>query len=208
MKQPFFIYLAGNIRKGKEDDKEDIWTEKEMQYIQQLLPQLEIHFLNPHERNDDLSDQKSVFGRDLFQVFSSDLVLVDARGKRGLGVGSEMMFAKMHSIPVAAWVPKPSHYQRENLHMMGQLIPKWVHPFVENLSDFIGPSLEEICRWIGEDVTRSNIEVKGPECTTSAITYYLETQLERDRGVHEIVQANRSHFDEKLHLLEEAISTY
>ena len=98
MKRVISIYLAGTIKKGKEEDHEECWTVEHKKILQESCSQVELLFLDPATRSDDLSDQKSVFGRDLFQVFSSDLVLVDTRGRRGLGVGAEMCFAKMNKV--------------------------------------------------------------------------------------------------------------
>ncbi|MDB6081124.1 MAG: hypothetical protein JWO53_396, partial [Chlamydiia bacterium] len=100
MKQIISIYLAGTIKKGKDEEHELCWTTEHKELLQKCCPNTELLFLDPATRSDDLSDQQSVFGRDMFQVFSSHLVLVDTRGRRGLGVGAEMMFAKMHQIPV------------------------------------------------------------------------------------------------------------
>jgi hypothetical protein len=94
------IYLAGSIKKGHENSDAFYWTEKDMNLIKQNLREHQVCFLNPAFRTDDLTDQFSVFGRDMTQVFSSNFVFVDARDRRGLGVGAEMMWAKLHKIPV------------------------------------------------------------------------------------------------------------
>ncbi len=106
------IYLAGNIQKGHENESLIYWTENDLKKIREVLSFVKINFLNPAIRNDDLSDQKSTFGRDMLQVYSSDLVLVDARERRGLGVGAEMMWAKMNNIPVVTYAPLESHYNK------------------------------------------------------------------------------------------------
>src|ERR1700722_9849273 len=142
MEKHLYIYLAGTIKKSNEDQDLD-WTQEEMILLKRSLSPVELTFLNPAMRSDDLSDQKSVFGRDLFQVYSSHIVLVDAREKRGLGVGAEMMFAKMNRIPVVAWLPEKTHYHRQKIHLLGQHVESWIHPFVFNLSDYLAPSLEQ-----------------------------------------------------------------
>lgn len=189
MKKPLFIYLAGNIRKGKEEENDLVWTIQEMHLLQSKVNR-EIIFLNPAQRSDDLSDQKSVFGRDLFQVSSSDAILVDARGKRGLGVGAEMMFARMHRIPVISWVPKNSHYQRPHLLLLGQEVEGWIHPFVFSLSDYIADSLEDASHWMNEAFMDDNFQAKGPESIRESIEHYLSTQLPHDHGMREIVNSH------------------
>lgn len=93
MKDPLAIYLAGSIQKGHE--KSDyFWSDSDLSVLKDGLSRYEVSFLNPALRSDDLSDQHSVFGRDMLQVFCSNIVFVDARSRRGLGVGAEMMWAK------------------------------------------------------------------------------------------------------------------
>ena len=88
------LYLAGSIRKGHESVDELFWEEEHMNLLRESFGENEVCFLNPAERTDDLSDQRSVFGRDMLSVFCSDAVMVDGRGRRGLGVGAEMMWAR------------------------------------------------------------------------------------------------------------------
>lgn len=195
-----YIYLAGNIKKGKEEENDLAWSDADKQLLHDALPSKTLVFLNPASRSDDLSDQKSVFGRDMFQVFSSSLVLVDARGKRGLGVGSEMMFAKLNQIPVVTWVPNPSHYHRPSLECLGQHITNWVHPFVYSLSDYIAPSLEAAADWMESTLSSPAFVSKGPESVRDAINHYLTTQLKNDHGMQELV-ASLPHFDEVIHSL-------
>lgn len=196
METILYIYLAGTIKKSQ-DEKELEWTEADMLELKRLLAPLQVAFLNPATRSDDLGDQKSVFGRDLFQVYSSHLILVDAREKRGLGVGAEMMFAKMNRIPVVAWLPQESHYHRQKIHLLGQHVKDWIHPFVYNLSDYLAPSLEKAADWIQNILLKGNAKIKGPEVAQQAIQHYLDTQLHFDHGMKEIVEA-QDYFTQKI----------
>lgn len=188
-----YIYLAGYIQKGK-DDKIPMWSKKDTDILQSYLPAIELIFLDPATRSDDLSNQASVFGRDLFQVFSSNLVLVDARDKRGLGVGAEMMFAKMNRIPVVSWVPEESHYNRKNLFLLGQTIPEWIHPFVLNLSDYVAPTLDSAASWIAKELITQKASIKGVESLHNTMKHYLDTQLNNDEPMQKL-------FQEKDHLV-------
>ncbi len=133
MKEKLAIYLAGTIKKGHEKSDETYWTEEYMDLLRLHLHDFEPSFLNPAFRTDNLSDQLSVFGRDMLQVFCSDIVLVDARDRRGLGVGAEMMWAKFHAIPVIIWAPKGTHYHKNEATILGLPVSKYIHPFVESL---------------------------------------------------------------------------
>ena len=194
------IYLAGTIKKGKEEEHELAWTEAHKELLQNQLS-CNVVFLNPAHRSDDLSDQISVFGSDLFQVFSSNLVLVDARERRGLGVGAEMMFAKMHRIPVVSWLPQNSHYNRDEIHLLGQTVHSWIHPFVFNLSDYLAPSLEDAAHWIEKELLPDNIHIKGPESLREAMAHYLEAQLKHDTSMEVLVNAH-DHFQKNRRLIQ------
>jgi len=122
MTETISIYLAGSIKKGHENPQESFWTDEDMLLLRKYLSEYAISFLNPAFRTDDLSDQCSVFGRDMTQVFCCDIVFVDARDRRGLGVGAEMMWAKFHKIPVISLSPKNSHYNKEKTTLLGKAL--------------------------------------------------------------------------------------
>lgn len=170
------IYLAGKIQKAHENPNETYWTEEHQQTLRNAFAPTIVHFLNPASRTDDLSDQKSVFGRDLFQVSSADLILVDARERRGLGVGAEMMWAKMNSIPVITLAPLNSHYYKEKTSLLGVEVEGWVHPFVEGLSDYIVETLDEAAQWFKQTTS----PCKDSSFMQDAMIHYLKTQLSSD----------------------------
>jgi hypothetical protein len=187
MIKTLFIYLAGTIKKGHDNDKELEWTQEDIDFLKKHIQCPEVILLNPADRLDDLSIQKSVFGRDLFQVFSSHLVLVDGRGKRGLGVGAEMMFAKMNRIPVVTWVPKESYYHRKDVHILGQFVEDYFHPFVENLSDCLAEDLQQAADWINQVYLPGKAHIKGPELMSDCVQHYLVHQLHKDTTMNQWV---------------------
>jgi hypothetical protein len=162
------IYLAGSIQKSHELGNELFWQEEHLKQLQQALQGFTISFLNPALRSDDLSDERSVFGRDMLQVFSSDIVLVDARQRRGLGVGAEMMWAKMHDIPLISWAPEESHYRKRSTTLLGRQVTDFIHPFVEALSDFIAGSLDQAAEMIAQ-VVKGNCKPKGKDAIMACI---------------------------------------
>lgn len=189
MKRKLAIYLAGSIQKGHEKVDETYWTSEDMDFLRNSLDDIEISFLNPATRSDDLSDQFSVFGRDMLQVFSSDVVFVDARDRRGLGVGAEMMWAKVNKIPVVILAPKDSHYNKLQTTLLGVPVTNWIHPFVESLSDKIVENLAEGVSWIQQMVNNST-EIKGIDYVEAAMRYYKEGQLEKDAPMKELLYSN------------------
>ena len=133
MKKKVAIYLAGSIKKEHERSEDSYWTETDRQFLRASLSSYDISFLNPAFRTDNLSDQQSVFGRDMTQVFCSDIVFVDARERRGLGVGAEMMWAKLNKLPVITLAPRDSHYHKSHTTLLDVPVKDWIHPFVESL---------------------------------------------------------------------------
>lgn len=190
MKSKIAIYLAGSIKKGHEKTDETYWTDADMRFIRQSLNEYEISFLNPAFRTDDLSNNRSVFGRDMVQVFSSNVVFVDARNRRGLGVGAEMMWAKLNKIPVVTWAPMNSHYHKSKTTILDVPVENFIHPFVESLSDKIVENLAEGTEWIHTVLTNSSIEIKGLESINSAMNHYKETQLHNDTPMQDLLAAS------------------
>lgn len=185
------IYLAGKIQKAHEAPNETYWTEEDQEVIRKAISPHRVHFLNPAIRSDDLSDQKSVFGRDMMQVFSADAVFVDARDRRGLGVGAEMMWAKFNRIPVVSLAPLGSHYHKASTSLLGVEVDSWVHPFIEGLSDQIVSSLEEAVTWLLGALEGPSSKVKGPEYMREAMQYYLAKQYPQDLPMQTLAADNQ-----------------
>lgn len=83
-----FIYLSVSIKKSHQESSL-LWTDEHIAYMYKIFHEkgIEVIFLNPSSRSDDLSDEKSLFGRDMLQVYLSNYILVDARARRGIGIG-------------------------------------------------------------------------------------------------------------------------
>ena len=184
------IYLSGSIKKGENDNsKKSYWTEYEISLLREVLsPKYELEILNPSKRNDNLSDFKSTFGRDLLQVYISDLIIVDARDKKGIGIGSEMTFAKQNGIPVISIVPPNSQYKKTNFEYLGQKIDRWIHPFIGGLSDHIADSVEDAAEYILNNYPFDTSNVKNNDYLYESIMYYLDTQLKVDYEMCNIVK--------------------
>ncbi|HEX2580238.1 MAG TPA: hypothetical protein VHK67_07550 [Rhabdochlamydiaceae bacterium] len=187
MKSTIAIYLAGTIKKGHEKADETYWTDQDMALIRTHLEKYEIAFLNPAIRTDNLSDQLSVFNRDMLQVFSSHFVFVDARDRRGLGVGAEMMWAKMNRIPVVTWSPRNSHYNKDHTTLLDVPVTNFIHPFVENLSDKIVENLSEGAEWIDFAINNPGLDIKGIQHIGLSMQHYKKSQLPNDLPMKELL---------------------
>lgn len=181
------IYLSGSIKKSNDYGTTDHWTEEDKAKISQALDPVSVQFLDPNIRTDSLADSFATFGRDMLQVFASDLVLVDARDKRGIGVGAEMAFAKMRKIPVISLTPPESYYKRTNVVILDQELDTWVHPFVFSLSDFLAATIEEAGVWIKSMLLTNKATIRGPECFNAGISHYLDTQLKNESAMHHLI---------------------
>ncbi len=185
------IYLAGKIHKGHEISDEAYWTDEDIAEIEKCLAPAHVTLLNPAIRTDDLNDEKSVFGRDMVQVYSSDVVFVDARDRRGLGVGAEMMWARFHRIPVVTLAPPESHYNRSEANLLGVPVTNYIHPFVEGLSDAVVADIEEGCEEILKLLEDPSL-IKGPEFMQEAMGYYCTTQYPQDIPMQELASLHDS----------------
>lgn len=181
------IYPAGGVKKGEKDDGKVSWTDSDMDVFRRVLLPHSIHFIDPRYRNDNLNDSMAVFGRDLMAVRVSDFVVVDAREKRGIGVGQEMMFAKLEGIPVIAVAPKGGHYLKGKLHYLGQTVENYVHPFLIATSDVIVENFEQAAEWI-KDFLQSPKEVKDEKTIKKAIDLYVRKYLDGDEPLKNAVK--------------------
>ncbi len=181
------IYMAGGIKKGEKDNEKSSWAEGDMDVFRKKLEPLKVHFIDPRYRNDYLGDSLSVFGRDLMAVRISDFVVVDARNKRGIGVGQEMLFAKMNKVPVIAVAPKNSHYVRGKLEYLGQKVENYIHPFLFCTSDAIVENFEQAAAWI-KNFLEKPVEIKDISITEKAIDEYMKKYMHKDDPVNEAIK--------------------
>jgi hypothetical protein len=189
------IYLSGSIKKSHEKANESFWTDEEILLLKTSLPEYDISFLNPAFRTDNLSDPRSVFGRDMVQVCCCDVVFVDARDRRGLGVGAEMMWAKFRKIPVVTLAPKDSCYSKSKTTLLDTEVENWIHPFVASLSDAVVENLVEGAAWVRKLANSSVPQPKDVEHIQSAMQHYLETQLPHDEPMKELLLGNQKLYE-------------
>lgn len=166
-----YIYLCGSIAKGHEAskyswDKETVESLRDA--IEKQIPDKKVMFLDPSDRGDDISDSKSVVGRDLYSVEIAHFVVADLREKRGIGVGAEMMFAKMKGVNVIAWLRRDSNYHQWKTSVLNVPLENWIHPFVQELSDSVCFDFVEIAKSI-----QKTTETKGEGYIKKCINHYI-----------------------------------
>lgn len=145
MARPLRIYLSGSIRKGAGDPRppDHFWTREDEEAIRSGVGS-PVELLNPAKTDIRRQDFGLNFGCDLHLVSISDVVLVDARREKGIGIGAEMMFAVQRGLPVITWAPMESHYRRSKVaDVFGEDLTDWTHPFVFGLSDHVVEKLDQ-----------------------------------------------------------------
>lgn len=137
------IYLAGKVAKGNEIGNIEDWR-KRYADIMISVSEEELLFLDPEDESLDESDSMEIVGHDCSQIKDCDVVIVNAEKKLGVGTAQEMVVAKYFNKCVVSLIPDNSHYCRRNLNMYGNIIEKWIHPFMKIFSDVIFSDLGEL----------------------------------------------------------------
>ncbi|QQR79158.1 MAG: hypothetical protein IPJ68_02700 [Candidatus Moraniibacteriota bacterium] len=143
------IFLSGSVKKGAGDNRtaEYFWSEEDERVLKDALAAMEVEMLNPNTIDIPEYRAKERFDADVDMLLRSDVIIVDARTKKGLGVGAEMVMAKRAGIPVLTLCPYGSEY-RGWVEAEGGQRKEWVHPFVSELSDQIFENLDDLAEWI------------------------------------------------------------
>jgi len=173
MSNQLSIYLSGSIKKGKSDnrDSEDFWTPAHENLISSLLGE-SVRLLNPAKTQIRRSDYHANYGCDLAMVEIADYVLVDLRRERGIGVGAELMFAQIKSIPVVGWAPRNSQYRRDFVEdVFGEDLQNWIHPFAFGLCDYLEETLELCCYRLRQLASEAGPTKRTPS-PDAAIAYF------------------------------------
>jgi len=138
------IFLSGSVYKGAHDIRESefFWSEAEEKMLKECIPGISIILINPNKVVIDQSRYIERFRADLEMVLESDLVLVDMRTKKGIGVGAELMMAQYEGIPIVGLCPDGSAYRKDG----------WLHAFVGGLVPYLCDDLHAVAAWIHHQV--------------------------------------------------------
>jgi len=185
-----YIYLSGTIKKSHDKDNLSQWEFSHLSFMKELFAQrnYNVHFLNPAIRSDDLSDEFSLFGRDMLQTYLSSFVITDMREKRGIGVGYEVAFANSKNIPVIIWAEKNSHYRPLKCEVVNQILFDWTHPFVSQTSKFIANNLLEAVEFITSYQLTSKKPINKGDYVLPAMLHYLNSQLSQDTEMYKLIE--------------------
>jgi nucleoside 2-deoxyribosyltransferase len=137
------IYLAGSVPKGKEE--EELFVNWRLRYKKILQSFLDAEFIFPGAGDMDESDYLLIVGKDSRSIKHSDLVIVNAEERIGVGTAHEMIIAKYFNKPVITVVPKNSYHRRVNVIFQDKYkVEDWMHPFLYTFSDYTVVRVEDI----------------------------------------------------------------
>jgi hypothetical protein len=174
------VYCSGSIAKGTSDTKKLCWTIRERQQVSRGAEPIDIVYLNPDDPIPDVGNTLGQFGRDMFQILTADVVIVDGRERRGIGIGVEMAAAAAMGTPTVIIAPANSQYRSDELQYRGVTVRNYVHPHVSALASVIVDTFEEAGSALADAVARNRGERHVPDWLTAAISEYKENVLARD----------------------------
>lgn len=180
------IYCSGSIPKGPGDTKKAVWTDLEREQIAVAASPIKTRFLNPDDPVAALDHAVAMFGRDMYQVQAADFVVVDARERRGIGIGIEMLASRVLSTPLIIVAPHPSHYRQKDLLYRGSLVHDYIHPHIAVLADAIVESFDAAGRWIKE-FCKHPVRVKNTDSVYEAIETYKRDVLHLDEPMIQLM---------------------
>jgi len=169
------VYCSGSIMKGASDEKKLCWSDAERLEVSKGASPHEVVYLNPDDPITDPENTLGQFGRDMFQVMVATAIIVDARERRGLGIGVEMAAAATFETPVIVVAQRNSKYRSDKLEYRGATVYNYVHPHVGALAT----AVTEDFLAAGEVLSRL------PSCMDRSARHEVPAWL--DRAVEEYV---------------------
>jgi hypothetical protein len=184
------VYCSGSIQKGSSSHAHALWTDTERAELAAAARPVEVAFLNPDDPASDLSDVAALFGRDMYQVQIADFIVVDARERRGIGIGVEMVASRLLNTPLVVVAPRNSYYRMDSLNYRGSHVTDYVHPHIEILADAVVDTFEEAGHWL-KSFLQTPRKTKGPGAIYEAIEAYKTRMLPSDPPMLTLLSALR-----------------
>lgn len=184
-KRNLLVYLSCTIRKGPTDMRSpDFFCgEEELKRLLAPVTSADVTLLDPAKSGCRRNDIYANYGCDLYMIGISNIVVVDARMEKGVGVGAELMYARQCGIPVIAVCPPESNYRRTLLRdVCGEDLRNWVHPFIYNLSSIIVDDFDSAGNAI-EAFASGQLVLPAAACPDDAISHYLRVRENWARDV-------------------------
>ena len=181
------IYCSGSILKGASDEKKLCWTDAERADVANGSSS-KVVFLNPDDPITDPTNTLGQFGRDMYQIMIASAVVVDARERRGLGIGVEMAAAAAMGTPVITVAPRNGKYRMDELEYRGVKIIDYVHPHVASLSAVVVDDFESAGAALDKVGVNTDRRGQVPAWLEVAIHEYESNVLPNDGPMLEALQ--------------------
>lgn len=167
--------------KGVSDERKLCWSDAERAAVATGAAPREVVFLNPDDPITDPRNTLGQFGRDMYQVMVATAVIVDARERRGIGIGVEMTAAALLGTPIIVVAPRNSKYRADELEYRGALVQDYVHPHVATLATAVTDDFVAAGEKLAEHAHEKKTEWPPmPEWLDRAITEYRDNVLPGD----------------------------
>jgi hypothetical protein len=129
----YSVYCSGSIVKDASDRKRLCWSDIERRQVD-AGAKLAVVFLNPDDPIPDPKNTLGQIGRDMYQIMVASAVIVDARERRGIGIGVEIAAAAAMRTPVIVVAPRNTQYRTDTLSYRGVDVVDYVHPHIASLA--------------------------------------------------------------------------
>ncbi|WP_157563385.1 hypothetical protein [Micromonospora chokoriensis] len=174
------VYCSGSIIKGGGDQHRLCWTDVERKEVAGGAASCEVVFLNPDDPIPDAGNTLGQFGRDMYQVMIATAVIVDARVRRGIGIGVEMAAAVTLGTPVVVVAPRNSQYRSDVLEYRGVRVTDYVHPHVAALATHVVDDFAAAGRALVSLAHRPKASQPRPAWLSAALNEYENNVLNID----------------------------
>lgn len=179
--KPLKVYIAGKVSKNSVFKTHD-WRDEFCNALAKASGREIINLDPTKERGTgvfDENDSRLVFGRDLYMISISDLVIVYLSDDISVGGSQEMLIAKYYKKPLIGLAPKEGKFNLSEYDNYGVKVKNWVHPFVAETCDIVVATPEEVAKKISE-VTDANFTPKEISVIDVAVKYFQDKWLSRD----------------------------
>lgn len=177
-KRGILVYLSCTIRKGPTDTRgpEFFCGEEEIKRLLEPVVSSPVTLLDPAKTECRRNDIFANYGCDLHMISISNVVVVDARAEKGVGVGAELMYARERGVPVIAVCPPESNYRRSLVEdVCGEDLSDWIHPFIYGLSSVIVDDFDAAGEVL-EAIASGRISLPRVVDPNEAVSHYLRSR--------------------------------
>jgi hypothetical protein len=185
--RPLKVYIAGKVSKNSVFKTHD-WRDEFCSALAKASGREIINLDPTKERGTgvfDENDSRLVFGRDLYMISISDLVIVYLTDDISVGGSQEMLVAKYCKKPLIGLAPKEGKFNLSEYENYGTKVKNWIHPFVAETCDLVVATPEEAAQKLSE-VTDQNFKVKDISVIDIANKYFQDVWLQKDPFLRDI----------------------